>query len=397
MSDPDMHKPATIAVHAADYDDISPAIPTVPPIYFATAYTFKEFSDLDAVFDDPDGSFAYGRFGNPTVRSLESMVARLEGAEASIAYPSGMAAVNGVFAQYAKPGSSVIISRDVYGATLGLIRSQYAEIGVEAHILDVTDVDEVRSVAEQVKPTLILAETISNPLMKVTNIKALAEIAHANGAALAIDNTFGTPILCRPLELGADVVLHSTTKYIAGHGDVLGGVVSGPKATITEFQGRARINGSVPGPMDAWLTVRGIHTLHLRMKAHSQNALEVAKWLAQDDRIDAVNYPGLTPEILADQFLNDLRGGMLSFEIKGANSAQCARYLESVKLIKPAPTLGDVSTVTLHPATSSQRGFSPEERTAWGIKDNLVRLSVGIEDASDIIADLDQAITAAMQ
>lgn len=392
-----MHKPATIAVHAADYDDISPAIPTVPPIYFATAYTFKEFSDLDAVFVDPDGSFAYGRFGNPTVRSLESMMAKLEGAEASIAYPSGMAAVNGVFAHYAKPGSSVIVSRDVYGATLGLIRSQYAEIGVEAHVLDVTDLDELRAVAERVKPSLILGETISNPLMKVTDIATLAEIAHANDAALAIDNTFGTPILARPLEHGADVVLHSTTKYIAGHGDVLGGIVSGSREIISEMRGRARINGSVPGPMDAWLTVRGIHTLHLRMKAHSENALRIAEWLQQDDRIEAVNYPGLNPKELAGQFLNDHRGGMVSFEVKGASSEQCSRYLEAVRLIKPAPTLGDVATVTLHPATSSQRGFTPEERAEWGIEDNLLRLSVGIEDVSDIIADVDQAITSAMQ
>ncbi len=392
-----MHKPATLAVHAADYDDISPAIPTVPPIYFATAYTFKDSEDLDAVFEDADAGFAYGRFGNPTVRSLESMMAKLEGAEASIAYPSGMAAVNGVFAQYAKPGSHVIVSRDVYGATLGLIRSQYAEIGVETHILDVTDLDEVRSVAERVKPALILGETISNPLMKVTDIAGLGEIAKSTGAALVIDNTFGTPILNKPLELGATLVLHSTTKYIAGHGDVLGGIVSGSKELISELQGRARVNGSVPGPMDAWLTVRGIHTLHLRMKAHSENALEVAKWLQQDDRIDAVNYPGLDSGYLADQFLSDHRGGMLSFEIKGATSANAFRYLEALRLIKPATTLGDVSTVSLHPATSSQRGFSPEEREAWGIKDSLIRLSVGIEDASDIIADLDQAISEAMK
>lgn len=392
-----MRKPATLAVHAADYDNISPAVPTVPPIYFATAYTFDDSADLDAVFDDPDGGFAYGRFGNPTVRSLETMMATLERAEASIAYPSGMAAVNGVFAQYAKPGNHVIISRDVYGASLGLIRSQYADIGVVAHIVDVTDLSAVREVAERVSPTMIYGETISNPLMKVTDISGLADVAKDSGAALVIDNTFGTPILSRPLDLGADLVLHSTTKYIAGHGDVLGGVVSGRKDLISELQGRARINGSVPGPMDAWLTVRGIHTLHLRMKAHSENALELAQWLKQDDRIDAVHYPGLDSSQFPEQFLSEHRGGMLSFEMRGATTENAFRYLEAVTLVKPATTLGDVSTVTLHPATSSQRGFAPEEREAWGIKDSLIRLSVGIEDASDIIADLDQAITAAMK
>ena len=397
MGETAKYQPATIAVHAADYDSISPAIPTVPPIYFATAYTFEDVKDLDAVFDDPRAGYAYSRFGNPTVRSLEAMMAGLEGAEASIAYPSGMAAVNGVFGHYAKPGASVIVSRDVYGATLVLIRQQFTEIGVEVHVVDVTDLDALRSAAAQVKPSLILAETISNPLMKVTDITALAAIAHDNGAALAIDNTFASPVLCRPLELGADVVLHSTTKYIGGHGDVLGGVVSGSEAVITGMRDRARINGAVPGPMDAWLTVRGIHTLHLRMKAHSENALTVAEWLQNDDRIDVVNYPGLDADTLGSQFLSSHRGGMLSFEIKGADIGNCFRYLESTKLIKAATTLGDVSTVTLHPATSSQRGFSADERAAWGIKDNLIRLSVGIEDPIDIIADLDQAISAAMR
>lgn len=395
MSNPAKYQPATIAVHAADYDSISPAIPTVPPIHFATAYTFEDVNDLDAVFDDPSIGFAYSRHGNPTVRSLETMIAGLEGAEACVAYPSGMAAVNGAFGQFAKAGTSVIVSRDVYGATISLIRSVYADLGVDVHVLDVTDIDAVRSLAEKVKPALIMAETISNPLMKVIDVATLADISHANGGVLAIDNTFASPILSRPLEQGADVVVHSTTKYIAGHGDVLGGVVSGSQEVIAEMRERARINGAVPGPMDAWLTVRGIHTLHLRMKAHSENALAVAKWLQNDDRIDRVNYPGLNASELGNQFLSENRGGMLSFEINGVTKDGAFKYLEAISLIKPATTLGDVATVTLHPASSSQRGLSPEERAKWGIKDNLVRLSVGIEDVTDIIADLDQAINKA--
>ncbi|MCA9833600.1 MAG: aminotransferase class I/II-fold pyridoxal phosphate-dependent enzyme [Thermomicrobiales bacterium] len=389
-------KLATIAVHAADYGSIAPAIPTVPPLHVATAFTFEDYADLDKVFDDPREGYAYARFGNPTVRSLEAMMAALEGAEASIAYPSGMAAVDGVFALYGTPGSHVLISRDVYGATLSLMRQQYAQIGVTLHTVDATDLDDVRAQAEAYKPTLIHAEVISNPLMKVSDIAALAEIAHANGAALSVDNTFGTPILTQPLAHGADVVLHSTTKFIGGHGDVLGGVVSGSLDVITKMRDRARTNGSVPGPFDAWLTVRGIHTLHLRMKAHSANALAVAKWLQADDRIDAVHYPGLEPEHLASQFLSDDRGGLLSFEIRGATLESCGRYLEAVSLLKPATTLGDVSSVTLHPARSSHRGFTVAERADWGIRDNLVRISVGIEDVDDIIADLDQAISAAI-
>lgn len=395
MSASEKRQPATIAVHGADFGDILPAKASVPPIYFATTYTFEHSADLDAIFEDPNSGFAYGRFGNPTVRSLEQLMNSLEGSDATVAYPTGMAAVNAVFAQFAKPGSHVIVSRDVYGATLSLIRQQYGEIGVTSHILDVTDLDEVRRVTEEFKPTLIHAETISNPLMKVTDIRGLAEIAHANGAVLSMDNTFGTPMLCRPLDIGADVVVHSTTKYLGGHGDVIGGVVSGPSDLIEPMRDRARINGTTPGPMDAFLTIRGIHTLHLRMKAHSENAREVSAWLLQDDRVGAVNYPGIDPDYLADQFIGSDRGGMLSFEIKNGDLAASYRYLESLKLIKPATTLGDAGSVTLVPAASSQRGFSPEERAAWGIGDNLIRLSVGIEDAADIIADIDQALTIA--
>lgn len=396
MSKPEMPNPATLAVHAADYDDISPATASVPPIYFATSYTFENSEDLEAVFEDPREGYAYARFGNPTVRSLETMVAKLEGAEACIAYPSGMAAVDGVFGVLAKPGTHVIISRDVYGATVSLIRQQYENIGCTAHVVDVTDLDAVRAIAEEHKPTLIHAETISNPLMKVTDIRALAEIAHANGGQLCIDNTFASPMICRPLECGADIVLHSTTKYIGGHGDVMGGVVSGTLDMITQMRTRARINGSNPGPMDAWLTVRGIHTLHLRMKAHSSNAREVAAWLENDDRISTVYYPGLDPEYLADQFLGDDRSGMLGFEIAGADAAATSRYLEALKMIKPATTLGDVATLSLIPAVSSHRGFTAQEKQDWNIRANLVRLSVGIEDPADIIADLDQALAAAL-
>lgn len=391
------HQLATIAVHAADYDSIAPAIPTVPPIHLASSFVFEDYGDLDRVFDDPREGYAYARFGNPTVRSLETMMAKLEAAEACIAYPSGMAAVDGVFGAFLEPGSSAVISRDVYGATLALLRQQYSKIGVMLHEVDATDLEEVRTIAEQVQPRLIHAEVISNPLMKVSDIASLADIAHGVGAVLSIDNTFGTPMLTQPIVHGADVVLHSTTKFIGGHGDVMGGVVSGSLAHITLMRDRARINGSVPGPLDAWLTVRGIHTLHLRMKAHSANALAVAKWLQSDPRIDEVNYPGLNLTELADQFIGDDRGGLVSFEIKGATLESCGRYLEAVKLMKPATTLGDVSTVTLHPARSSHRGFTPEERAQCGIRDNLLRISVGIEAVEDIIADLDQAISAAVR
>ena len=288
----------------------------------------------------------------------------------------------------------MLLSRDVYGATLTLMEGQFKPLGVIPHYVDPTDLDAVRALAEEVRPSLIYSETISNPLVKVSNIRGLAGIAESVGATLVIDNTFATPILCRPTDLGAHLTLHSTTKYLSGHGDVMGGVVSGPKDVITQMRNTSRINGAVPGPMDAWLTTRGMKTLSIRMREHSSNARKVVEWLRSDPRVEGVHYPS-TDEGLSGQFLSDDRGGMLSFEAKGFGKDEVFRFLESVRVIEPGTTLGDVSSLVLHPATSSQRGLTPEQRQEWGIGDNLIRISVGIEDADDIIADIDQALDAA--
>lgn len=383
--------PATQLVHGGEKLDISPAIPTVNPIHFSTSYVFESSDDLDHAFDHPAETFAYARFGNPTVRAMETAMATVEGCEAAIAYPSGMAAINGVFQQFAKPGDHVLASRDVYGATLTLLENQFKPNGVTAHFVDLTDLDAVRSLAEEVRPSLIYSETISNPLIKVSDIRGLAEIARSVGAPLVIDNTFASPVLSRPTDLGATLTLHSTTKYLAGHGDVMGGVVAGPKEVIDAMRTTARINGSVPGPMDAWLTLRGMKTLAIRMREHSRNARIVVDWLRNDSRIEAVNYPS-NDDGLAAQFLSDDRGGMLSFAVKGFGAQEVYRFLESIRIIEPATTLGDVSSLALYPAKSSQRGLTDEQRMEWGIGENLIRLSVGIEDANDIIADLDQAL-----
>lgn len=387
-------RPATQVVHGGEKLDIAPAIPTVNPIHFATAYVFDSSEDLDHAFDVPAESYAYARFGNPTVRALETAMAIIENCEAAIAYPSGMSAINGIFQQFARPGDHVLLSRDVYGATLTLMEGQFKPLGVVPHYIDPTDLDAVRSLAEEVKPSLIYSETISNPLIKVSDIRGLSEIADGVGATLVIDNTFASPILCRPTDLGAHLTLHSTTKYLSGHGDVMGGVVSGPKDVITQMRNTARINGAVPGPMDAWLTTRGMKTLSIRMREHSSNARKVVEWLRNDPRVEGVNYPS-NNDGLSGQFLSDDRGGMLSFAVKGFGKDEVFRFLESVRVIEPGTTLGDVSSLALHPATSSQRGLTPEQRTEWGIGDNLIRISVGIEDASDIIADIDQALAAA--
>lgn len=389
-------KPATQVVHGGEKLDISPAVPTVAPIHFSTSYVFESTNDLERAFDDPTTSYAYARFGNPTVRALEEAVATVEQCEAAIAYPSGMAAINGVFQQFANHGSHVLASRDVYGATLTLLETQFRDKGVTPHYFDPLDLDGIRKLADAHKPSLIYAETISNPLIKVADVRALAKIAKDAGSVLVIDNTFASPVISRPTELGAHLVLHSTTKYLAGHGDVMGGVVAGPKETIQAMRATARINGSVPGPMDAWLTTRGLKTLHLRMREHSSNARKVAEWLRNDPRIEAVNYPSCDGP-LADQFLSEDRGGMLSFEAKGFGQKHVFLFLESIRIIEPATTLGDVSSLALYPSRTSQRGFTEEQKKEWGIGDNLIRLSVGIEDANDIIADIDQALSRASE
>lgn len=387
-------RPATRAVHGGEHMDLGAAMPTVNPIHFSTSYVYEDTGDLDAAFDNPAEGYAYARFGNPTVRALETAMAAVENTEASIAYPSGMAAITGVFQLFAKPGAHVVISRDVYGATLSLMNTQFEAIGVTPHFVDVTDFDALSATVEKVKPTLVFAETISNPLLKVADIAALVETAAKSGARVVIDNTFASPMLVRPADFGADLTLHSTTKYIAGHGDVLGGVVSGSKELVTALRDLARINGAVPGPFDTWLCARGLKTLHLRMREHSINARKIVAWLEQDSRVGRVYYPDAT--VAARQFLSDDRGGMVGFEVNGLGRNEAFRYLEALRIIEPATTLGDVYSLSLHPATSSHRGLSPEQRKAWGISDSLIRLSAGIEDAEDIIEDLDQAIAAAV-
>lgn len=385
---------ATRAVHGGEHMDISPAVPTVNPLHVSTSFIHSSAEDLDAVFVNPAEGYAYGRFGNPTIRALETAMAAVENTDDAIAYPSGMAAIAGVFTLFAKPGDHVLVSRDVYGATLTLMNGQMKEFGVIAHFVDVTDLEAVEAMAAEVSPTMIYAETVSNPLIKVTDVSSLVDIGKRHNARVVIDNTFASPMLIRPTDLGADLVLHSTTKYIAGHGDVLGGVVSGSADLIKGLRDLARFNGAVPGPFDAWLCSRGLKTLHLRMREHSANARALAAWLRQDDRIETVHYPDVATH--RAQFLSDDRGGMIGFEVRGMDRAGAFRYLEALSLIEPATTLGDVYSLSLYPAAHSHRGLSAEQRADWGIGDNLLRLSVGIEDADDIIADLDQALSAAI-
>jgi cystathionine beta-lyase/cystathionine gamma-synthase len=262
--------------------------------------------------------------------------------------------------------------------------------------VDGCDLEAVEAALKQTKPAVLLVETISNPLLKVADIPALAELAHRHGAQLLVDNTFATPYLFRPLLHGADIVIHSATKYLAGHGDVLAGVV------VTSDTNRARmfelnkLVGSTLGPFEAWLALRGLKTLPLRVRQQFSNAVQLAEWLSTRPEIACVNYPGLKShsqyELAQRLFNGQGTGGMLSFEIRGAQRADVFRFMETLQLCLPATTLGDIYTLVLHPATSSHRSLTEAEREQVGIRDGLVRLSAGIEDFADIQADLEQAL-----
>jgi cystathionine gamma-synthase/methionine-gamma-lyase len=310
-----------------------------------------------------------------------------------------MAAIHAaLLATGARAGTSVVAAQDIYGATYALLDQLMRSQGVTVCFVDVADLEAVERACAELKPVALLVETISNPLLKAADLPALADVAHRHGAALLVDNTFATPCLVQPLMLGADVVIHSGTKYLGGHGDVLGGVVVTWQRRRADLFEVLKVTGANLGPQEAWLALRGIKTLPLRMRQHCHNGLAVARWLEAHPRASRVLYPGLPshPQHLLAERLFQGRGygGMVSFDLAEAGQRQVFRFFEALRLCQPATTLGDVYTLVLYPAHSSHRALSPQERARIGIGDGLVRLSVGIEAAEDIVDDLEQALEA---
>jgi len=295
-----------------------------------------------------------------------------------------------------RAGASVVAALDVYGATYVLLSRLLAELGAQVHFVDVTDLAAVEAALAETRPVALLVETISNPLMKVADVPSLAGLAHRYGAQLLVDNTFASPYLFNPLAHGTDYCIHSATKYIAGHGDVMAGVVVTFAANRRKLYEMNKLVGSVLGPFEAWLAMRGLKTLPLRVRQQCANAAHIAEWLTAQARIAHINYPGLpahSQHALARRLLSERGfGGMLSFEIADIDRPGVFRFMEALELCQPATTLGDIYTLVLHPATSSHSGLSEAERAKVGIREGLVRLSAGIEEAADIIADLDQAL-----
>ncbi|MGC8781894.1 MAG: trans-sulfuration enzyme family protein [Anaerolineae bacterium] len=389
----------TLAVHAGEHAPRPDFQPVTTPIYHSAAFVYEDLEDLDAIFANARQGPVYARYGNPTVAAFETAVAALEEGEAALAYASGMAAIHGaLLGAGARSGTTVVAAQDVYGATYALLDRVLAAQGVAVRFVDVTDLSSVAKTVAETQPVALLCETISNPLLKLADVPRLAEIAHRGGAALIVDNTFATPYLFRPLCHGADYVVHSATKYLGGHGDLLAGVV------ITNTERRARLNeinklvGGNLGPQEAWLALRGIKTLPLRMQRQCDNALRIARWLAGHPRVTRVNYPGLPEhpqhELAGRLLAHAAFGAMISFELRAGCRESVFRFMEALRLVLPATTLGDVYSLVLYPAGTSHRALDADARRRIGIGDGLVRLSVGIEDPDDINADLDQALRA---
>jgi cystathionine beta-lyase/cystathionine gamma-synthase len=390
---------ATRAVHAGERAPRPDYTPVASPIHPSVGFVYDSMDDLDAIFATTREGYVYPRYGSPTLAAFEAAIAELEGGEAAHAFASGMAAIHAaLLAAGAKAGAAVVAASDLYGATYTLLNRLFTELGVTARFADVTDLAAVGAALAETRPAALLVETISNPLLKVADLPALSDLAQRYGVRLLVDNTFASPYLCNPLAYGADFVIHSATKFISGHGDVMAGVVVTSPENRHELYELNKLVGGVLGPFEAWLALRGLKTLSLRVRQQCANAARIAEWLSEQPQIAYVNYPGLPDHPghkLAEQlFKGHGFGGVLSFEIADADQMTAFRFMEALHLCLPATTLGDIYTLVLHPATSSHRSLSAEERGRVGIRDGLVRLSAGIEDAADIVADLGRALAA---
>ena len=373
---------STRAIHVGqDADPTTGA--TVVPIYATSTYT-------QAAPGQHKG-YEYSRTGNPTRAALEACLAALEGGERGLAFASGLAATNAVLAQL-KPGDEVAAAADLYGGTFRILERVFKPWGLAARYTDDPSIAGFRKILTP-KTKLVWIETPTNPLLQVIDIAAIAELTHQAGAILAVDNTFASPYLQQPIALGADLVVHSTTKYLGGHSDVVGGAVIGKNELMTPIAFYQNAAGGIPGPFDSWLVLRGIKTLAVRMERHCQNARVLADWLAKHPAVARVYYPGLASHPGHDLAKRQMRdfGGMISISIQGGKDA-ALRFLTRTRLFSLAESLGGVESLVCHPATMTHASIPADLRQARGIDDGLVRLSVGIEEVEDLRTDLERAL-----
>lgn len=424
MSDEKQYQFDTLSVHAGQQPDEATNARAVP-IYQTTSYVFNDTDHAANLFALKEFGNIYSRIMNPTNDAFEQRVAALEGGVGALSTASGQAAITYAILNIAKSGDEIVSASSLYGGTYNLFSHTLPKLGIRVHFVDPSDPDNFRQAINE-KTRLVFAESIGNPKNDVLDVEAVAAIAHENGIPLIVDNTFPTPYLLRPIEFGADIVVHSATKFIGGHGTSIGGVIVdsgkfdwtngkfpeltepdpsyhgvvytealGPIAYITKARVQLlRDTGAALSPFNAFLFLQGLETLHLRMERHSENALKVAQFLQQHDAVEWVNYPGLKGHPSyekAQKYLPKGQGAILSFGIKGGLEAG-KKLINNVKLFSHLANVGDAKSLIIHPASTTHQQLTPEEQLSTGVSPELVRLSVGIESADDIIADLDQAL-----
>jgi len=387
----------TRAIHVGDRKRTGSWIPVTTPIHTATSYFYDDMADLEKVFAGEMPGWNYSRHVNPTNEALEELMASLESGGCAMSCGSGMAALHlAITAALIDRPRVILAATALYGATINMLMKVLAPTGVETFFVDFNDEAAVAEAIAEQKPGALILETISNPLTRVAPLDRIAAMAKAANAELIVDSTFASPLVMRPLEFGATYTVHSLTKYLAGHGDVLAGVVVADREKLDTLQTLSRALGPVLGPFEAYLAMRGIKTYPVRMERHCANACKVASWLQSHPNVDRVYFPGdpAHPDaaIIKRLFAPNMYGAIVSFEFKDADQAGMFALMNRFRMIVPATSLGDVHTMASYSAMSSHRELSPKHRARLGIRDNLLRLSIGIEAVEDIIADLDQSL-----
>jgi len=386
---------STRAIRAASRAPDVPQLPTAVPIYQSATFSTADADELTEVTAGREAGFVYSRLGNPTTAALADAYAELAGGEAGATFATGMAAVHATLATLVRAGDRIVATSALYGSTRTLLDGLFTRFGVRLAFVDIRDHEAVAAALAAERTTLLYAETISNPTIVVADHVALADLAHRHGARYVVDNTFASPYVCRPLELGADVVLESATKFIGGHSDVMGGVVAGDRATIAAIQKTHVDTGGTLAPLAAFLILRGLQTLAIRMDRHAATALALATWLETRPEVASVAYPRLASHAqhaLAQRQLGS-GGGMLAFDLAGGRTAGPA-FIDALRVPERTASLGSVHTVVVHPPTTSHRQLDEAGLAEAGIGPGLLRCSVGLEDADDLIADFGRALDA---
>ncbi|MBN2413806.1 aminotransferase class I/II-fold pyridoxal phosphate-dependent enzyme [candidate division KSB1 bacterium] len=385
-------KHGTRMIRAASVID-RPVRSHVPPIYQTVNFEYPDVEEGLDIFQGKKSGYVYTRDGNPTTDLFANMAALLEEGEAGIATASGMAAISNAVLTFVKPGDHIVSSSAIYGGTRTWFRDHLNQFDVRTDFVDITDPDAVKSAITE-NTRILYTEVVGNPNLVVANIRLLAQIAKQHRILLIVDNTFTPPPIILPLTLGAEIVIHSATKYFGGHGDIIGGVIVSSMPRIKEISVTVSKFGGVMSPFNAWLAIRGLKTLNLRLERHNSNALHIATFLSKHSAINKVFYPGLKSHPFHKIAVSQLNGfgGMLAFEVKGGLDAG-KKVLSGVRVCSFTVSLGEIDTLIMHPASTSHIGLSQKERESIGVTDGLIRLSVGIENIEDLLGDLENALS----